>query len=120
MSAGSPIRAYEAMRGWWATAIRVLSLVLALALVVPGAIHSAEAHRLSKHELSLSVSSDTASPGPADGCPACHATCGCHQALSPDISAYVPATGAGRPSYATVAVAIVSVSPDRLPRPPRA
>ena len=45
MSAGSPIRAYEAMRGWWATAVRVLSLVLVLALIAPGAIHSAEAHR---------------------------------------------------------------------------
>ena len=51
MSAGSPIRAYEAMRGWWAIAVRALSLVLALALVAPGTIHSAEVHRFAGAEV---------------------------------------------------------------------
>ncbi|QEE42724.1 hypothetical protein FV241_17325 [Methylobacterium sp. WL2] len=108
------------MRGWWATAVRVLSLVLVMALVVPGAIHSAEAHRSASHELSMSASSDASGPDHADACPACHANCGCHQAIGLEGSAWVPTASTGRPSYVTVDVAIASIAADRLPRPPRA
>ena len=120
MSAGSPIRAYEAMRGWWATAVRTLSFVLVLALIVPGAIHSAEAHRFAGSEPSLSVSTTDALPGHPDGCPACHATCGCHLAVTPEGSAWIPSAATGRPSYVIVDVAVASISSGRLPRPPRA
>lgn len=120
MSAGSPIRAYEAMRGWWATAARTLAFVLALALVAPGTIHSAEAHRFASAEVAMSASADEASAGHVDGCLSCHANCGCHQAINPEGSASVPAAMIRRPIYAVVDAAMVSVSPDRLPRPPRA
>lgn len=120
MSAGSRIRAYEAVRGWWVTAVRMLALVLALALVVPGAVHSAEARRSVSHELSMSAQTDGVTSDHADACPACHANCGCHQAVSVDGTPSIPSRVTGRASYATVATASGSVSPDRFPRPPRA
>nr|USU31490.1 hypothetical protein NG677_19520 [Methylobacterium sp. OTU13CASTA1] len=120
MTTGPRIRAYETMRGWWATTVRVLSFVLVLALVVPGAIHSAEAHRSVSHELSVSGPAQTAASDHADACPACHANCGCHQALNVDGTPVLPSRETARASYATVTTAIGSVSPDRLPRPPRA
>ncbi|MCP1549422.1 MULTISPECIES: hypothetical protein [Methylobacteriaceae] len=120
MSAVSPIRAYEAMRGWWVTAVRALSFVLVLALVVPGAVPSAEAQRLPGTEASLSAYTAQATSGQPDGCPACHATCGCHLAVTPEGSAWLPSAATGRPSYATVDVALASISSGRLPRPPRA
>ncbi|GEO97861.1 hypothetical protein [Methylobacterium haplocladii] len=120
MNHGRPIRAYETMRGWWATTVRVLSLVLVLALVVPGAIHSAEAHRPASHELSVTAPSEAGATDHSDACPACHANCGCHQALGVDATPALPHRGSGRASYATVTTASGSVSPDRLPRPPRA
>lgn len=120
MSAGSPIRAYEAMRGWWAIAVRALSLVLALALVAPGTIHSAEVHRFAGAEVSMSAYSDAAPASHADGCQTCHANCGCHQAINPEGPALALSAMTKRPTYALVDATMVSVSPDRLPRPPRA
>lgn len=120
MKTGRPIRAYEAMRGWWATTVRVLSLVVALALVVPGTVHSAEAHRSVGHELSMSACTDGGTSSHSDACPACHANCGCHQALSLDGAPTMPSRETQRASYATVVAVVGSVSPDRLPRPPRA
>lgn len=120
MTTGSRIRACETMRGWWTTTVRVLSLVLVLALVVPGAIHSAEAHRPVSHELSVSAPMQAAGTDHADACPACHANCGCHQALNVDATPALPSRGTARASYATVTAPVGSVSPDRLPRPPRA
>ncbi|WP_244479751.1 hypothetical protein [Methylobacterium sp. Leaf111] len=120
MSTGPRIRAYETMRGWWATTVRVLSFVLVLALVVPGTIHSSEAHRSASHELSVSAPTQAAAADHADACPACHSACGCHQALSVDGTPALPSPATGRATYATVTTALGSVSPDRLPRPPRA
>ena len=120
MSAVSPIRAYEAMRGWWVTAVRALSFVLVLALVIPGAIHSAEAHRPASHDVSMSATGDGVTTYHSDACPACYANCGCHQALSLDDAPLLPAPVTGRASYATRTASIRSVSPDRFPRPPRA
>lgn len=120
MHAGSPIRAYETMRGWWATTVRALSLVLVLAMILPGTVHSAEAHRSASHELALSSPDGTAAFEASHACPACHANCGCHQALSVDETSVLPSRATGRASYATVASSLASVSPDRLPRPPRA
>lgn len=120
MNPGRPIRTYETMRGWWATTVRVLSFVLVLALVVPGAIHSAEAHRPASHELTLSVPSEAGAADHSDACPACHANCGCHQALSVDGTPALPSPVTGRPSYAMQTASLGSVSPGRLPRPPRA
>jgi hypothetical protein len=120
MRSGSPTRAYEAMRGWRATTVRALSLVLAPPLVAPDAINSAESYGGSGSELSVSAAPDGTSPGRPDGCPACHASCGCHQAISPDGPFRAPAAEKGRLSYAPLDVVVVSVSPDRLPRPPRA
>ncbi len=119
MSSGTP-KAYEAMRGWWATAVRTLALVLAMALVAPGTIESAEPYRFASPELSMSAASDDASASHADGCVACHANCGCHQAINPEGSALAPTAVTGRPNYALVDAAVASVLPDRLPRPPRA
>ncbi|WP_245259481.1 hypothetical protein [Methylobacterium sp. 10] len=120
MTTGPRTRAYNTMHGWWATTVRMLSFVLVLALVVPGAIHSAEAHRTASHELSVSAPGQAAATDHSDACPACHANCGCHQGLSIDGTLALPSPGTGRASYATVTASLGSVSPDRLPRPPRA
>ena len=120
MTTGPRIRAYETMCGWWATTVRVLSLVLVLSLVVPGTVHSSEAHRPASHGLSVSAPTEAAGTGHGDACPACHANCGCHQALGVDEAPALPSPATGRALYATVTTAIGSVSPDRLPRPPRA
>ncbi|GJD73586.1 hypothetical protein [Methylobacterium goesingense] len=120
MNAGFEIRAYETMRGWWATTLRVLSFVMVLMLVVPGVIHSAEAHRSVSHELSVSVPTQGGATDHSDACPACHANCGCHQVLNVNGSPTLPSRGTARTSYATVTPPVGSVSPDRLPRPPRA
>ena len=55
-----------------------------------------------------------------DSCPACHANCGCHQAINLEGSGWIPITSTGRPSYVTEYVAITFIAADRLPRPPRA
>lgn len=120
MSAGFPIRAYEASRGWWATAVRLLSFVLLLALMAPCAISSADAHRLPDHAPAFATSSHKGAPDQPDGCPACHATCGCHLAIGIEASPGIPIATAGRPSYATADVTVASISAGRLPRPPRA
>ncbi|NEU14325.1 hypothetical protein G3T14_19655 [Methylobacterium sp. BTF04] len=108
------------MRGWWTITARALSLVFALALVVPSAIHSAEAHHSAGRELSLATTTDVAAADHSDACPACHANCGCHQALNLDETPAMPARGSGSASYAVAVTEAGSVSPDRLPRPPRA
>jgi hypothetical protein len=108
------------MRGWWATTVRVLSFALILALVVPGTIHSAEAHRSVSHALEMSAPADGATSDHTDACPACHANCGCHQGLSADAVPALPVPPTGRTTYATLVTAIGSVTSDRLPRPPRA
>ena len=122
MSAGSPIRAYETMRGWWATAVRVLSLVLVLALVVPGAIHSAEAHRFagtrtlpvrahrSMHRRAIPMAARPATP-----------TAAATRRVASDGSAWrLSAAGPGaRPTRSRTSPSSPS-RPDRLPRPPRA
>ena len=120
MNPRRPIRAYETMRGWWATTVRVLSFVLVLALVFPGAIHSAEAHHPASHDVSMSAPADGVASDHSDACPACHANCGCHQALSVDAASALPTPVTERASYATPTASLESVSPDRLPRPPRA
>lgn len=121
MRTGRPIRAYGTMRGWWATTVRVLSLVLAVALVLPGTVHSTEAHDARSHELSMSAAAGGVPSSHSDACPGCHANCGCHQALTMDgTTSSMPSRVAGRASYETAVAVVGSVSPDRLPRPPRA
>ncbi|ACB82199.1 hypothetical protein LNAOJCKE_2137 [Methylorubrum aminovorans] len=115
---------FGAMTGWWATA--ALALVLALAIAMPGAglMDDLVSHQgrqgHDRSELSLvphTVSGlDHASdPGSAD-----HVHCGCHVALSTTVAGDAPLPDGTRPSYARLSERMPSVSPDRLPRPPRA
>lgn len=119
-------RAFGAMPGWWATAARALALVLALAVAAPtaGLAGDFAFHRGSHdHERAgLAITPDATSDGmqavePALGC---HVHCECHVAVHPDDAAPAPLPVASRRSYDRLSETASSVSPDRLPRPPRA
>ena len=116
--------AFEAMRGWWATAALALVPALAIAMPTTGLTDDLTCHRSHQgHDRSeLSFVSDTA-PGldqASDHGPADHVHCGCHVALSTTVAGDAPLPDGARPLYARLSEKMPSVSPDRLPRPPRA
>ena len=110
-------------RGWWALAARMLALVLALSGAGPGvglaadlAFHAGSHHGRSEGPaLDAPAASDAVDPGLG-----AHLHCGCHLAARLEDEAVVPPAVPGRPLQAGLAQARASVSPDRLPRPPRA
>ena len=114
-------------RGWWASAARSLALVLAsvlaLAVAVPGAGLAAD---LAFHAGGHPVRSDgpalDAPASPADLDPGLgeHLHCGCHQAARLEAVEVARPSVPGRLLPAAVAQGRPSVTPDRLPRPPRA
>jgi hypothetical protein len=115
---------FGAMTGWWATA--ALALVLALGIAMPnaGLINDLVSHQGSQgHDRSeLSFVPDTVSglDQTSDHGPADHVHCGCHVALSTTVAGDAPFPDGARPLYARLSEKMPSVSPDRLPRPPRA
>ncbi len=110
-------------RGWWALAVRLLALVLTLSVAGPGfglaadlAFHAGSHHgRSAGPALDAPAASAAVDPGLDT-----HLHCGCHQAARLEIAAVAPPAVPGRPLRAGRAEARASVSPDRLPRPPRA
>ncbi|WP_238180075.1 hypothetical protein [Methylobacterium haplocladii] len=114
------------MTGWWATAARSLALVLALALATPTvciaedfAFHQGhQGHDLTELSLVSNAASGTDQAG--DPGLTCHVHCGCHIAVGVTVSEQASPQDATRPSYARVSETVSSISPDRLPRPPRA
>ena len=126
MSSAQRHKAFGPWTGWWATAARALALVLALAVSLPMA---GLAEDLAYHQghpgndrTELAVGSDLIadSSHKADPGVACHVHCGCHTAMPWDGLMAVPPVTLTRPCYAPVDVALSSIFPDRLPRPPRA
>jgi hypothetical protein len=123
MTSGVRHRRVVRTRGWWALAARTLALVLALAVAAPGAglaadlaFHAGDHHGRSEGQvLDAAQPSTTADPGLGE-----HLHCGCHQAARLESAAVAPPAVSGRPLPAALAQARPSVSPDRLPRPPRA
>ncbi|MDH3031089.1 hypothetical protein [Methylobacterium fujisawaense] len=119
-------RAFGAWTGWWATAARALALVLALAVALPTAGLAEDLAYHQNHpghdrtELVMASDLTPASARAADPGIACHVHCGCHVAMPSDGLAPVPPALPSRPCYAPVDAARASISPDRLPRPPRA
>ncbi|APT30391.1 hypothetical protein MCBMB27_01100 [Methylobacterium phyllosphaerae] len=119
-------RAFGAWTGWWAIAARALALVLALAVALPTAGLAEDLAYHQNHpghdrtELVMASDLTPASARAADPGIACHVHCGCHVAMPSDGLAPVPPALPSRPCYAPVDAACASISPDRLPRPPRA
>ncbi|MHB2206290.1 hypothetical protein [Methylobacterium sp. CM6257] len=123
MTAARRDRAFGALTGWWATAARLLALVLALSLVAPSAGLAADVAYHDgggRHVTELASLEAAPEAGATDPGMACHLHCGCHQA-APAVTGFTePVFGVARPTYARLSEAGTSVSPDRLPRPPRA
>jgi hypothetical protein len=125
MTAARRHRAFGATTGWWATAARLLALVLALSLVAPAvgladdmAYHDGGRNRVT--ELSsahVAPEANATDPGMA-----CHLHCGCHcHQAAPAVTGFAePVLKAVRPAYGRLSEAVSSVTPDRQPRPPRA
>lgn len=110
-------------RDWWAIAARMLALVLTLTVAAPGAGLAADLafHASGHHGRSAGPVLDApAAPGDVDPGLGEHLHCGCHQAARLDAAAIAPPPVPGRPLAAALAQGHSSVTPDRLPRPPRA
>ncbi|WP_336490477.1 hypothetical protein [Methylobacterium nigriterrae] len=111
------------MRGWWAVAARMLTLVLALVVAAPvsGLADDMAFHAGGHHERTEALtvgspsSADASDPGVAS-----HVHCGCHQVAAMEHGPVPPAPDAARPRYARVTDVPSSVATNRLPRPPRA
>lgn len=121
--------AFGAMTGWWATAARMLALVLALALAAPATGLAGEPHGHrgdhARTGIALASADGSHAADPDTGCqiPGCHVHCGCHFHAAAGPDAAPASTGrrtASRARYAWTSEAPFSVSPGRLPRPPRA
>lgn len=123
MSSARRHRTFGAMTGWWAAA--ALALVLALSIAMPPAGLGGDPAYHQGHQghdrSEPSFVSETASgldqasdPGLAD-----HVHCGCHVALNATVACDALPQDDTRPSYARLSETVSSVSPDRLPRPPR-
>lgn len=102
-------------------AARLLALVLALSLAGPGvglasdlAFHAGGEHGRSVGP-SMADAGGTVDPGVT-----AHLHCGCHQVAPLEIGFSGPLAIPDRPVAIRVTRARPSVSPDRLPRPPRA
>ncbi|SDN65900.1 hypothetical protein SAMN05216360_11046 [Methylobacterium phyllostachyos] len=110
-------------RGWWALAVRMLALVLALSVAGPGVSLAADLafHAGGHHEVGEGAALDapTASTAVDPGL-AAHVHCSCHLAARLEAAAMVPPPVTGRPLRARLAQGHSSIAPDRLPRPPRA
>jgi len=110
-------------RGWWALAVRMLALVLALSVAGPGvglaadlAFHAGRHHAAGEGAALDALAATTAvDPGVA-----AHVHCGCHLVARLEAAMMVPPPGPGRPLRARLAQSHSSIDPDRLPRPPRA
>lgn len=111
-----------AVRGWWAFAARMLALVLALSLVSPLAsladdlayYAGGQTHVTELASVDIAPHADASDPGLAS-----HLHCGCHQAAPLKTALVEPLFDGVRPRYARLTVAVSSVSPDPMPRPPR-
>jgi len=111
------------MTGWWATASRLLALVLALSLVAPAAgladdmaYHDGgRGHVTELSSAHVAPEANATNPGMA-----CHLHCGCHQA-APAVTGFAePVLKAVRLACGRLSEAVSSVAPDRQPKPPRA
>ncbi|MEE7492251.1 hypothetical protein [Methylobacterium oryzae] len=110
-------------RGWWALVARTLALVLTLAVAAPGAGLAADLafHAGGHHDRSQGPALDApAAPAAADPGLSEHLHCGCHQAARLEATEFAPPAAPGRLLPGALAQVHPSVSPDRLPRPPRA
>jgi hypothetical protein len=101
-----------AARGWWAFAARLLAAGLAADV----AYHDGGGRHVTEIA-SIEAAPDT---GATDPGMACHLHCGCHQAAPAVADFSEPVFGVARLAYAHLSQTVSSVSPDRLPRPPRA
>jgi hypothetical protein len=117
----SRVRQGRAARGWWAIAARMLALVLALSLAGPGGGLAADlAYHAGGHQ-DRSVGPSVAEAGSAvDPGVSAHLHCGCHQAAPLETGFSGPAAIPGRLVAIRGARPLPSITPDRLPRPPRA
>ena len=109
-------------RGWWALVARMLALVLALAVATPPAGLAADLafHAGGHHSRSQGLVLDApAAPANVDPGLSEHIHCGCHQAARLEAADVAPPAVPGRPLPAALAQGRPSISPDRLPRPPR-
>ncbi len=116
-----------AARGWWAVAVQLLALVLALSLVAPSAGYAddlayhvggqglAQGHAPEMASVDAPSDARTSDPGLV-----CHLHCGCHQAATVTAAPVEPVFDGVRPHYARLSETASSLAPDRLPRPPRA
>jgi len=111
-------RAFGARQGWWATAARMLALVLALALMAPAAGWAEDA-AFHADRSSVSVGTPGSADNDVDPCVALHLHCCSHQAIAATSDAGEPIHAAERTVYGTLDVAVATVFAERLPEPPR-
>lgn len=112
-------RAFGAWHGWWATAARMLALVLALALVAPTAGYAEDA-AFHAEQSTVSVGTNGHADSDADPCVALHLNCCPHQAIAVTADVGEPVQAVERTVYRTLDVAVATVFAERLPKPPRA
>ena len=124
MTFGVRHRRPAGVRGWRAFVAALLALVLTLTVAAPGvglaadlAFHGGGHHSRSEGPpvLDAPAASTDADPGLGE-----HRHCGCHQAARLEATDVAPPAVPGRPLPGALAQGRPSVSPDRLPRPPRA
>ncbi|KNY20131.1 hypothetical protein [Methylobacterium sp. ARG-1] len=117
----SRVRQERSTRGWWAIAARRLALVLALCLAGPGVGLAADLAFHAGGHPERSVGPPVAEAGSVvDPGVSAHLHCGCHQAAPLETGFSGPLAIPSRPVAIRAASPLPSVTPDPLPRPPRA
>ena len=119
--------AFGARRGWFALAVRLLAVWLALVTALPQAgfaadlhHHLGEAHPGDRHSVLIAAPDSVAVSQAADPGLATHLHCGCHSLAPASAAEPILADPRPRPRYGLAAVSRSSTIPDLLPRPPRA
>ncbi|GJD33530.1 hypothetical protein [Methylobacterium aerolatum] len=121
-----------AKTGWFALAVRLLAVWLALVTALPQAgfaadlhhhltgPHAGEAQAGHPHPGLRTIATDSAASQAADPGLVTHLHCGCHSLAPASATAPILADPRSRPRYRLAAVSWPSTVPDLHPRPPRA
>lgn len=117
-------KGFEAKRDWWATTMRLLTLVLVLIIAAPDLSLAADFASHGKAsggtELSVTAPADDLTSNQSTSGVTCHVHCSCHQAIPGSAASMTAPPSATQRIRARSVATLASAWTSRLSRPPRA